>query len=48
MLATITSVHDKRLITQLLEDVVAVRAKNDGTVEKFYKAYKSVAKKIGV
>ena len=48
MLTIIMAAHDKRLTTQVLDDVVACGAEGDGSVSKFFNMYKLVANKIGV
>lgn len=40
--------YDERLVTQVLDDVVACGSVGSGTVENFYLKYRKVAKKIGV
>ena len=47
-LATISSDTDKRLVNQVLDDVVAVGADGDGTVNRFYDAYRHVSNTLGV
>ena len=39
-LATISSGIDRRLVNQVLDDVLAVGSAGDGTVNAFYKAYR--------
>ena len=47
-LATKSSNSDRRLVNQVLDDCVICGTKGDGTVNRFYKAYRDIAKKVGV
>ena len=39
---------DKRMVNQVLDDVVGCGSAGDGTVSQFYKAYRQVAARVGV
>ena len=47
-LAILASGADRRLINQVLDDVVAVGMEGDGSVDRFYKAYRNISREIGV
>ena len=47
-LATLASGTDKRLVNQVLDDCVVCGTKGDGSVDRFYQEYRSIAQKIGV
>ena len=47
-LAILASGADRRLINQVLDDVVAVGMEGDGSVDRFYKAYRNISGEIGV
>ena len=38
----------KELVNQVLDDVVAVGSQGDGTVTRFYKAYRKICTDIGI
>ena len=39
---------DKRMVNQVLDDVVACGAEGDGTVEHFYQVYRDISNSLGV
>ena len=47
-LAIIMAKSDKRMVSQVLDDVVKCGMAGDGSVSRFYLAYREVAEKVGV
>ena len=47
-LAMLASDTDKRMVNQVLDDVVAVGAEGDGSVNRFYEAYRSISSELGI
>ena len=47
-LAIVDSGVDRRLVNQVLDDVVTVGTEGDGSVDRFYKAYRQICQEIGV
>ena len=47
-LAILASETDRRMVNQVLDDVVAVRAEGEGYVSRFHGAYRSICSKVRI